>query len=169
MGKNSRVSSAECIHGLEPEACDLCSPRRVEAAPRASAPRARSAANRSPRASAPVKAAEPAMRVQQATSRRYLVVHRDRLGELLASAPIDDEAGWRPELGEAGAFDPIRWEDAALADRGAELVVLVGSGPDPDHLELVAVANQPARTIVADILREAGRSPRIALNPAWFA
>ena len=109
------------------------------------------------------------MRVRSTPARRYLVVHRDRLVELLAAGPLDDESGWRAELGEAGAFDPIRWEDAGLAERGAELVVLVGSGADPDRIELVAVANQPARTLVAEILREAGRDPRLVLNPAWFA
>ena len=82
--------------------------------------------------------------------------------------PLSDDAGWRTELGDDGAFDPIRWEDASAATKASELVVLVGSGEDPENLELVAVANQPARTIVAEILRAAGRSPRLVLNPAWF-
>jgi len=152
----------ECIHGLELDACDVCSPRRapepVKPAPRTRTVSTTRATN-----------AAPGVAVRSAGARRYLVVHRDRLAELLAAGPLTDESGWRAELGDAGAFDPIRWEDAARAVRGTELVVLVGGGPDPDHLELVAVANQPVRAAVADVLAAASRSPRLVLNPAWFA
>lgn len=152
----------ECIHGLEDGACDVCTPRRAPE-PARPAPRVRAASpTRAPKAA-------PGMAVRTSGTRRYLVVHRDRLAELLAAGPLTDESGWRADLGEAGAFDPIRWEDAGLAERGTELVVLVGTGADPDHLELVAVANQPVRGTVAEILAAAGRSPRLVLNPAWFA
>ena len=164
MRENSGVSQAECIHGLEAGVCDVCNPPPAPVAP------PRRAKTRTPAAAPPIRAGKPlpAVAVRNVAARRYLVVHRDRLAELLAAGPLTDESGWRSDLGAAGAFDPIRWEDARRAERAAELVVLVGSGTDPDHLELVAVANAPARTVVSAILTVAGRSPRLALNPAWF-
>lgn len=155
---------SECIHGLERSACDICSPRQTpEPTRRPSAPRtARTLASRSAPSVNPTS-------VRSADARCYLVVHRDRLGELLAAGPLGDEAGWKPELGEAGAFDPFRWPDAQEAGRGSELVVLVSTVADPDALQLVAVANEPARKAVAATLDAAGRRVRLALNPAWFA
>lgn len=166
MTDNSPMSTAECIHGLEVGACDVCHPRQVEPTvrPRSASTRARTAAP----VTRPGKPS-PGIATRTTTTRRYLVVHRDRLAELLADGPLTDDSGWRADLGEAGAFDPIRWDDARRAERGTELVVLVGSGVDPDHLELVAVANQPVRAVIADVLRDAGRSPRLVLNPSWFA
>ncbi len=163
---DNRAVSTECIHGLEAGACDVCAPRRApEPAPRRAAPRTRTAVAPTSRPGKP----SHGLAVRTTSSRRYLVVHRDRLEDLLSAGPLTDESGWRAELGEGGAFDPIRWDDARGAERGAELVVLVGSGSDPDHLELVAVANQPVRSAVAAILEAAGRRPRLVLNPAWFA
>ena len=153
MGEDGGVS--ECIHGLESDVCDVCSPRRAPERPRAarvSAPRARSAP-------APAVASTRTNRVEQ---RVYLVVARSRLAEVLGAL---DEQDWRSELGSA--TDAFRWPDAAEVERPAELAVLVANLAG--EIQVIAAANEPARRAVREELALAGVDARVVLQPGWWA
>lgn len=144
----------ECIHGLESDVCDVCSPRRAPERPKAaSAPRAPAARVVPPAA---------AVRTRHVAKRVYLVVARERLGEVLERL---EEQDWRSEVGSA--TDAIRWPDASHVERPADLVVLVA---DLDGaLQLVAAANEPARRAVRDDLEAIGTDARVVLQPAWWS
>ncbi len=148
----------ECIHGLETAMCDVCSPRQTPERPKVS--RAGSGAGRAQKAAAP-PAGPSQLKVNRAEERVYLVVARDRLGEVL---PTLADAEWRSDLGSA--TDPFRWPDATVVERPSDLVVLVATFSG--ELQLVAVANEPARRATRDVLTAAGVDVRIVLQPAWW-
>jgi len=151
---------SECIHGLEIEMCDVCSPRRAPEPPRATrAPRAA----RTPRASAVRPPASPVgVGVGRSEQRIYLVVARERLAEVLDDLANQD---WRSEVGSA--TDAFRWPDAATVERPADLAVLVATMSG--QLQLVAAANEPARRAIREVLDAAGVEVRLVLQPAWWA
>ncbi len=141
------MTVAECIHGLELTECEVCTPRQLpdellqRLAPRSSR-----------HAGAPKPSSAAAVAVRAAETRRYFVVAIDELADVLASPLTEDEA-WRLEL--------------IPTDR--EQVVIVATLADPDGIQLLGVANEPARRRVTDTLRGTDRSPRVVINPAWFA
>ncbi len=145
----------ECIHGLETAMCDVCSPRATPEQVRS--PRVtRTAGARSAASSVGIK-------VNAAEQRVYLVVSRDRLGDVFATLPDED---WRSELGSVN--DPFRWPDASGVERASDLIVLVAMLGEPGVLQLVATANEPARRAVREQLDEAGFDVRVVLQPAWW-
>lgn len=149
---------SECIHGLESDVCDVCSPRQAPERPRAArAPRA-SAARAKP-APAPAAAALKTNRVER---RVYLVAARSRLRELL---PVLADQDWRSELGSA--TDAFRWPDAAEVERPADLVVLVANLAG--ELQLLAAANEPARRAIREELKGSGVDVRVVLQPGWWS
>ena len=146
---------SECIHGLERDVCDVCSPRQAPERPRAArtpAPRARPAA---------VPAAT-SMRTNRVEQRVYLVIALARLAEVLAAL---DEQDWRSELGSA--TDAFRWPDASEVARPADLVVLVANLAG--ELQLLAAANEPSRRAVREELQSLGVDARVVLQPSWWA
>lgn len=152
---------SDCIHGLEIDVCDVCSPRRAPERPRTA--RAGAGPARVPRAAASHPPSAPAaVRTNRVAQRVYLVVARARLAEVLGALGEQD---WRSEVGVA--TDAFRWPDAGGVERPADLAVLVAdlSG----ELQLVAAANEPARRLVREELDAAGVDVRVVLQPAWWA
>jgi len=156
---------AECIHGLDPVACDICTPRQ---APEPKREPVRRTVNRTTAATRSTAPATPPVRVSAAARRLHLVVRLDELAELLAAGPLTDELGWRDTLG-LGAIDTILWPVANKVERPAELAVVVSSLDDPDQIQFIAVANEPSRTKAKQALAASARDGvKLVLNPAWF-
>ncbi len=153
------MTSDECIHGLPIGECEVCSPREIPAtgarlsAPAVRAKRAPARAAGAPRPGTSSSGA-PGVAVRAVDARRYLVLDIEELGNVLAGGPLGESEGWRLELG---------------AETTRDRVVIVSTLSDPDALQLLGVANEPARRQVSEVLRDTGRVARVVVNPAWFA
>lgn len=112
----------ECIHGLDEELCDVCSPK---AAPPVS---------RTVRVSQPRRTAAPRTKISSVPRRRHLVADIDELAALLRG---------EIEAGDWSSEPPVT---------GFGSVVLVGPEDDVAQITLIAVANEPARDRVRDAL-----------------
>lgn len=144
----------ECIHGLQIDVCDACSPRQAPERPRVIT-RAVSGSPRVP--SGPV-----GVRGNRVENRVYLVIARTRLSEVLSA--LDDQ-DWRPEVGSA--TDAFRWPDASEVERPSDLVVLVANLSGA--LQLLATSNEPARRAVREELDAIGVELRVVLQPTWWS
>lgn len=112
----------ECIHGLDEELCDVCSPKAAPEVPR------------TVRVSQPRRTAAPRTKISSVPRRRHLVADIDELAAVLAG---DIETGdWSSE-------PPVT---------GFDSVVLVAPDDDVAQVTLIAVANEPARDRVRDAL-----------------
>ncbi len=151
----------ECIHGLELEMCDICTPRPSgDSRPPASATRTRSAPSERRRAAglSSIRQTETA-RVSPGPSVRrtggdrvYLTVELEELVAALGSAEDAEDAEWRTEPPEG-----------VLPGR---VVVVALDSLEP---QLIAVPNEPARRAVRDAVATDRSELRIVIQPNWFA
>ncbi len=151
MGDNGGVT--ECIHGLEIGDCEACTPRPTPGETGAARPSERTRRPAGTTRPVATKAA-PDVAVRAADNRRYLVVGIDELEDVLGVGPLTESDGWGLQLDAPTTRDQV---------------VLVSALGDPDDIQLLGVANEPARRRVFDELRRLGRTTRVAVNPSWFA
>lgn len=114
----------ECIHGLDEEMCDVCTPK------------APPPVSRTVRVSQPRRTEAPRTKVSSVPRRRHLVAGIDDLPEVLA-----------------GRGQPGAWASAPpVTDFNS--VVLVAPVDDVAQVTLIAVANEPARDRVRAVLHD---------------
>lgn len=135
------MAAEECIHGLEPGLCDICTPRVApEPVRRTAAPRAPRASLRTPPASRstatrPASAASvPAVRIDRPTQRLFHVTHLDNLPGIVAeglvpaaqpavdlSSPVTRELRRSTEIAGLSVADTVSFHLAPDATRWVEL------------------------------------------------
>jgi hypothetical protein len=89
--------------------------------------------------------------VSSIRARRHVVVSIDELGAVLD-----------------GTLDAGEWSTQPLVT-GFDSVVLVAPTDDVSQVNMIAVANEPARDKVRSALRGREGLPRIGVYPPWFA
>jgi len=146
----------ECIHGLDRELCDICSPKT--APERVAVKRA-----------APARAARPAPLKARAARRLHVVLSLDDLADALAEGSLADpiyfvgpeELAWAERRRAADATQQVVL--VVASDAVAELDVMPLAA-----VELVAVASTAAQQRVRDLLALTDFSPRVSVYPPWF-
>lgn len=147
----------ECIHGLDFELCDICSPKK--AAP----PPPRTVRAREPR---PVAARALRGKVPQ---RLHVVLSLDEFADALADGVLVTPTYYvGPE--------EVGWTERRRAPRANEQVVLVVAaelvhGLDDLPLgavQLVAVASTLAQERARELLALTSFAPKVVIHPPWF-
>lgn len=146
----------ECIHGLDRELCDICSPKKAPE---------RVAAKRV----APVRASRPAPLKAAVKRRLHVVLSLDDFADALASGTLDDpiyfvgpeELAWAERRRAADATQQVVLVVASSAVAGLDTMPLAA-------VELVAVASNAAQQRVRELLALTSLSPRVAVYPPWF-
>jgi hypothetical protein len=146
----------ECIHGLDLELCDICSPKK---APEKVAVK-RVAAVRTTRPT-PLKA--------KAARRLHVVLSLDDLADALASGALTDpiyfvgpeELAWAERRRAADATQQVVLVVASSAVAGLDEMPLAA-------VELVAVASNAVQQRVRELLALTDLAPRVAVYPPWF-
>jgi hypothetical protein len=150
----------ECIHGLELEMCDACTPKKAPVAP-PPAPR-----DRAPRTTAaPVKKTL----IQSDSQRLHVVLTLDDFGDVLASGYVEDpiyfhgpeELAWAERRRAANIRDHVVLVTSLGATRGLDLLPL-------GAVQLIAVANNSAQERVRELLALTNLRTKVSVYPPWF-
>lgn len=146
----------ECIHGLDRELCDICSPKKAPEKPVV-------------KRVAPVRAARPAPLKSTAPRRLHVVLSLDDFADALAEGALVDpiyfhgpeELAWAERRRAADATQHIVLvvESAAVAGLDAMPIAAI---------DLVAVASNAVQHRVRELLGLTSFSPRVAVYPPWF-
>ncbi|TPW76046.1 DarT ssDNA thymidine ADP-ribosyltransferase family protein [Schumannella soli] len=158
------MSLEECIHGLEPGLCDICTPRVIEepvrAAARATKPSIARTSLRTPpaeRGGARVAAAPPPARIDRGTQRLFHVTHIDNLPGIIAdglvpgaqpvvdlSSPVTRELRRETEVAGLPVAETVAFHVSPEATRWVEL----RSGADGATWSEAARATAPSDLVV---------------------
>jgi len=146
----------ECIHGLDLELCDICSPKKAPE-------------KLVVKRVAPVRAARATPLKARAVRRLHVVLSLDDFADALAggslAAPIyfqgPEELAWAERRRAADATQQVVLVVASDAVAGLDTMPLAA-------VELVAVASNAAQQRVRDLLALTDFSPRVSVYPPWF-
>ena len=146
----------DCIHGLDLELCDICSPKKAPEKPAVKRP-------------APARSTRPAPLKAKAARRLHVVLSLDDFADALAEGSLADPIYFQ-------APEELAWAERRRAADATQQVVLVASsdavaGLDAMPLsvvDLVAVASNAAQQRVRDLLALTDFSPRVSVYPPWF-
>ena len=146
----------ECIHGLDRELCDICSPKQAPEKPAV-------------RRAAPARAARPAPLKARAARRLHVVLSLDDFADALAEGALADpiyfhgptELAWAERRRAADATQQVVLVVASDSVAGLDLMPLAA-------VELVAVASNAAQQRVRELLAVTDFAPRVSVYPPWF-
>ncbi len=146
----------ECIHGLNRELCDICSPKKPPEKPVV-------------RRAAPVRTTRAAPLKARAARRLHVVLSLDDFADALAEGALADpiyfqapeELAWAERRRAADATQQVVLVVASDAVAGLDLLPLAA-------VELVAVASNAAQQRVRELLGMTDFAPRVSVYPPWF-
>ena len=150
----------ECIHGLELESCDVCSPKKAPVAPPAP-PRERVVRA----TAAPVKKTL----IQSDSQRLHVVLTLDDFADVLASGYVEDpiyfhgpeELAWSERRRASNIRDHVVLVTSLGATRGMDTLPL-------SAVQLIAVANNQAQERVRELLSLTDLRTKVSVYPPWF-